>query len=391
MSAMQEPAQAVPGSGRVSQAPVPLLIVDDEAAHMRALCDTLQLEGYATTGVPSPSAALAAMREKPFDLLLTDLMMPEMDGIALLRAAQEIDADVAGVVMTGHGTIDTAVKAMQAGACDYIVKPFRMNQLLPVIARALESRRLRRLNKELERRIIERTRELEVANRDLEAFAYSVSHDLHAPLRTIQGYCDLFTTDYGASLPEEGRALVGNVRAGAERMGHLIEDLLAFARSGRAPLDLQRVPMSDLVHEILAELGREHSSRRIELKVQALPDCLADPALLRQVLVNLLSNAFKFTASSDPARIEVGSAVQDGEIVYFIADNGAGFDMKYADKLFGVFQRLHSQQEFKGTGIGLSIVQRIVERHGGRVRAEGRPGEGATFSFSVPAHAPGGR
>jgi signal transduction histidine kinase len=365
-------------------APVPLLIVDDEAAHMRALCDTLQLEGYATTGVVSASAALAQMRGKAFDLLLTDLMMPEMDGIALLRAAQEIDADVAGIVMTGHGTIDTAVKAMQAGACDYIVKPFRMNQLLPVIARALEARRLRRLNKELERRILERTRELEVANRDLEAFAYSVSHDLHAPLRAIQSFCDLFVADYGAAVPAEGQALLAHVRSGAERMGHLIEDLLSFARSGRAPINLRRVAMNELVGEVLAELGHESPERRVELNVQPLPDCLADPALLRQVLVNLLSNALKYTAGRDPARIEVGGESKDGEVVYSVTDNGAGFDMKHADKLFGVFQRLHSQAEFKGTGIGLSIVQRIVERHGGRVQGEGRPGEGATFRFSVP-------
>ncbi|MGB6452371.1 MAG: response regulator [Steroidobacteraceae bacterium] len=365
-------------------APVPLLIVDDEAAHMRALCDTLQIEGYATTGVVSASAALAEMRGKAFDLLLTDLMMPEMDGIALLRAAQEIDADVAGIVMTGHGTIDTAVKAMQAGACDYIVKPFRMNQLLPVISRALEARRLRRLNKELEHRILERTRELEVANRDLEAFAYSVSHDLHAPLRAIQSFCDLFVADYGAAVSAEGQALLAHVRSGAERMGHLIEDLLSFARSGRAPINLRRVAMNELVGEVLAELGRESAGRRLELNVQPLPDCLADPALLRQVLVNLLSNALKYTAGREPARIEVGGESKDGEVVYFVTDNGAGFDMKHADKLFGVFQRLHTQAEFKGTGIGLSIVQRIVERHGGRVQGEGRPGEGATFRFSVP-------
>lgn len=364
--------------------PVPLLIVDDEVAHMRALCDTLQIEGYATTGAVSASAALAEMRGKTFDLLLTDLMMPQMDGIALLRAAQGIDADVAGIVMTGHGTIDTAVKAMQAGACDYIVKPFRMNQLLPVIARALEARRLRRLNKELERRILERTRQLEVANRDLEAFAYSVSHDLHAPLRAIQSFCDLFVADYGAAVPAEGQALLTHVRSGAERMGHLIEDLLSFARSGREPINLRRVAMNELVVEVLAELGPDSAGRRVELTVPPLPDCVADPALLRQVLVNLLSNALKYTAGRDPARIAVGGEAKGGEVVYFVTDNGAGFDMKHADKLFGVLQRLHSQQEFKGSGIGLSIVQRIVERHGGSVQGEGRPGEGATFRFSMP-------
>jgi two-component system, sensor histidine kinase and response regulator len=363
----------------------PILIVDDEAAHMRALCDTLELEGYATTGVASAAAALAAMRKTAFDLLLTDLMMPEMDGIALLRAAQEIDSDVAGIVMTGHGAIDTAVKAMQAGACDYVVKPFRMNQLLPVISRALEARRLRRLNKELERRILERTRELEVANRDLEAFAYSVSHDLHAPLRAIQGFCNLFMEDYGASVPGAGQELLSHIRSGADRMGHLIEDLLSFARSGRVPLNRERVSMNDLVGEVLVELLREHAGRRIELDVQELPSCVADPALLRQVIVNLLANAFKYTRDRDPARIAVRGRSAAGEVVYEVADNGAGFDMKHAEKLFGVFQRLHSQQEFTGTGIGLSIVQRIVERHGGSVRGEGRPGEGATFSFSMPA------
>lgn len=396
MTSTPEQARAAPESDRAQEAaapqngqpaPVPLLVVDDETAHTKALCDTLQLEGYATTGAVSASAALAAMREKAFDLLLTDLKMPEMDGIALLRAAQQIDPDVAGIVMTGHGTIATAVKAMQAGACDYIVKPFRLNQLLPVIARALEGRRLRRLNKELERRILERTRELEVANRDLEAFAYSVSHDLHAPLRAIQGFCDVFMDHHGASVPAEGQELLRQVRSGADRMGHLIEDLLSFARSGRVPLSLERVSMNDLVGEVLVELLREHAARRVELTVEDLPDCVADPALLKQVLVNLLSNAFKFTAGCDRAHIEVRGGSADGEVIYFVADNGAGFDMKHADKLFGVFQRLHSQQEFKGTGIGLSIVQRIVERHGGKVRGEGRPGEGATFSFSLPARA----
>jgi signal transduction histidine kinase len=372
------------GSQSAPAVPVPLLIVDDEGAHTRALCDTLALEGYAPRGAVSASAALGALREGSFDLLLTDLMMPEMDGIALLEAAQKIDPDLAGIVMTGHATIDTAVKAMQAGACDYVVKPFRMNQLLPVIARALEARRLRRLNKELERRVLERTRELEVANRDLEAFAYSVSHDLHSPLRAIQGFCDLFMEDYGATVPEGGRSLLNEIRSGADRMGQLIEDLLSFARSGREPLNLVAVSMNELVREILAGLEREFAPRRFELEVRPLPDCHADRALLKQVLVNLLANAFKFTAQRDPARIEVGAYARDGETVYFVSDNGAGFDMKRANKLFGVFQRLHSQQQFKGTGIGLSIVQRIVERHGGRVSGEGRPGEGATFSFSVP-------
>jgi two-component system, sensor histidine kinase and response regulator len=361
-----------------------LLIVDDEAAHTRALCDTLGIEGYATTGFEAASTALEAMQGASFDLLLTDLMMPEMDGVALLRAAQKIDPDIVGIVMTGHGAIDTAVKAMQAGACDYIVKPFRMNHLLPVITRALETRRLRRLNKELERRILERTRELEVANRDLEAFSYSVSHDLHAPLRGIRGLCDMLIDECGPDIPAKADALLKDIQAGAARMGQLIEDLLTFARSGRASLNVAEISMNDLVREILGELKSEHQQRCIELELQDLPSCCADPALLKQVLVNLLSNAFKFTSGRDVTRIELGSYEVDGQQVYFVKDNGAGFDMKFAAKLFGVFQRLHSQSEFMGTGVGLSIVQRIVERHGGKVWAEGRPAEGATFYFALP-------
>ena len=362
-----------------------LLIVDDEAAHTRALCDTLAIEGYGTAGFESASAAIQVMREQSFDLLLTDLMMPEMDGVELLREVQQLDPDIVGIVMTGHATIDTAVKAMQAGACDYIVKPFRMNQLLPVISRALEARRLRRLNKELERRILQRTRELEAANRDLEAFSYSVSHDLHAPLRSIQGLCDLLAAECGSVISKEGDELLEQIQSSAAHMGHLIEDLLSFARCGRSALELTEVPVKELVGEVLRELTSPDARRPIELSVQDLAPCHADAALLRQVLVNLLSNALKFTGGRETPRIEVGGYSSDGQQVYYVRDNGAGFDMRYAAKLFGVFQRLHSQAEFKGTGVGLSIVQRIVERHGGKVWAEGKPGEGATFHFSLPA------
>jgi signal transduction histidine kinase len=366
---------------------VPLLIVDDEAAHVRALCDTLQLEGYAPRGFESGPAALAALSEGSYELLLTDLMMPGMDGIALLTAAQTVDADIAAIVMTGHATIDTAVKAMQAGACDYIVKPFRLNQLLPVIARALEARRLRRLNKELEQRVLERTRELEVANRDLEAFAYSVSHDLQAPLRVIHGFCQIFLEEHAGNIPPQGLAVLQNVVSGAENLAQLIEALLRFARCGREPLSVRRISMRALIAEVLNELERQNPDRRVQLTVDNVADCWADPMLLRQVLVNLLSNAYKFTAGRDPACIAIECHSQDGQTVYVVKDNGAGFDMKYAAKLFGVFQRLHSQSEFKGTGIGLSIVQRIIERHGGKVWAEGCPGKGAAFHFSVPTRA----
>jgi signal transduction histidine kinase/FixJ family two-component response regulator len=531
-----------------------LLIVDDESALMTALCNTLETEGYATTGFTSARQALEKLRERQFDLLLTDLMMPEMDGIALLRAAQEIDRDLAGIVMTGHGTIDTAVRALRDGALDYVLKPFRLDNLLTVLTRALETRRLRTeniqlreavsiyelsraitmglshdeivqrtvaaaaqqsdagavcvlvpttegrelrvagmsgasvhwaaeqrfaidapivrwvalareqlsawgpsndpeavfappfpgespgvalpivaggnfygilrfssltaqrrvtpgqikaldilastaatafeaaslltqlrtLNQDLEHRVRERTQELQTANADLESFSYSVSHDLRAPLRVVDGFCQMFISDFGAGIPPEGRRILDKACAGAARMNQLIDDLLRFARFSRQPLQMRPVQMNVLVRHVVGTFEDQLRGRSVHLEVAELQDCVADGSLLEQVLTNLLSNALKFTAARPHAHIEIGTSRGAADQTYFVRDNGVGFDMKYADRLFGVFQRLHSQSEFEGTGIGLSIVHRIVRRHGGKTWAESAPQEGATFYFSLP-------
>jgi hypothetical protein len=369
-----------------------LLIVDDEALQLKALSETLSLEGYSITGFPSARRALDALREQEFDLLLTDLMMPEMDGIALLQAARAISPDQVAIVMTGHAAIDTAVKAMQAGALDYIVKPFRLNIILPVINRALAVRELRRTNRLLEERIRERTHELELANRqleevnrELESFSYSVSHDLRAPARTVLGFCEMYMEDFKDSVPAAGWPILKHVEAGARRMGQLIEDLLALSKLGRQPLLRGRVDLDALAHRLVEGLFAREPLRRehTEVRIAALGHCDADASLIEQVWVNLLSNAFKFTRERRPGIIELGCQSDATATVYFVRDNGAGFNMKYAHKLFGVFQRLHSETEFEGTGVGLSIVHRIIQRHGGRIWAESEVGKGASFHFTL--------
>jgi len=377
---------ADPEQGAPAAAPPParILVVDDEAAQMNALCDTLREHGYETTGFSAAGQALAALRETKFDLLLADLMMPEMDGIALLRAAIQADADLVGIIMTGEGTIATAVAAMKVGALDYILKPFKLSAILPVLSRALAMRQLRMENADLERRLREQAVRLEAANRELEAFSSSVSHDLRGPLRTINNYSGILKEDFAAQLPAEAVRLLDNVAAGARRMDQLIEDLLRFSRLGRQPLAKKTVDVGKLVREVLDELHEQQRDRKVEIKLEDLPARVADPSLIRQVFVNLLSNALKFTRNREHASVEIGSRRQDGERVFFVKDNGAGFDMRHANKLFGVFQRLHSDKQFEGTGIGLSLVQRIVERHGGRVWAEAEKDRGATFYFTLP-------
>ncbi len=367
-----------------------LLVVDDEVAQMQALCDTLTVEGYGVAGYTSSSEALAKLRPGEYDLLLTDLAMPELDGIGLIRAARIVDPDIAGVVMTGHGTIDTAVSAMQVGALDYVLKPFKLNVIVTVISRALDVRRLRIENAALHRKEREQAAELAGAYADLESFSYSVSHDLRAPLRAIRGFTDLYLEEYGDATPEGGRRRLNQVLAGAERMDELIADLLKFCRFSRIPIRKRPVDLDALMRKVVAELKTREPQRTITVQIGELPGCEGDPSLLEQVLINLLSNAFKFTRDTPSARIEIGSvetAAENGpsrlERVYFVRDNGAGFDMQYADKLFGVFQRLHSSEEFEGTGVGLSIVQRILQRHGGRIWAESAPTLGATFYFVV--------
>jgi signal transduction histidine kinase len=374
-----------------------LLVVDDETAQMRAMCDTLEQEGYSVTGSTSPQQALLAMREEQFDLAITDLTMPEMDGIAFLTAAKQLDPHLIGIVMTGHGSIDTAVAAMKAGAFDYILKPFTLRMIRPVLERALSFRKLmhentqlrqteemiRSLNATLERCVEDRTRQLTDANKELEAFAHSISHDLRGPLRAVNNFTHLLVEECAEQFNERARGYVDRVLGGVQRMEQLIEDLMRLSRVNGADLRRTEIDVSKMVEQIVGEFQAREPERHVDTAIRNGVLARADPQLLRIALENLLGNAWKFTRNAEDPRIEFGVENRDEQLL-FVRDNGAGFKPEYAKDLFVPFRRLHTAEEFPGSGIGLSIVHRIIRRHGGCIAAESSPGHGATFYFSIP-------
>ncbi|MCX6900378.1 MAG: ATP-binding protein [Verrucomicrobia bacterium] len=263
-------------------------------------------------------------------------------------------------------------------------------QTSEALRREVEERRraedeVRRLNAELEQRVHDRTAQLEVANKELDAFSHSVSHDLRAPLRSMTGFATILTEDYAPRLDDEGRRLLGTICSEAGRMGRMINDLLAFSKLGRQSMQVAEIDMTALAQGLFAQCAAQAPGRNIQFKLQPLPPVHGDAALLSHVWSNLISNAIKYTRTKPVAEIEITGHAEDGQLLYCVKDNGAGFDMKYVQKLFGVFQRLHAEADFEGTGIGLSLVQRIVQRHGGRVWAEGEVNKGATFCFALPA------
>lgn len=342
------------------------------------------------TGMP----AARAIGRYPWDVLLD--LLPPGDRTPERRERERATA-VAALEGRQPGPIDLVVEIARTRPGEasafllFTVFPIRTERgrRLGVVTRDITARlraeeEIRRFNQELEARVVERTAQLEAANRELESFAYSVSHDLRAPLRHIDGFLELLKARAGATLDEQSRRYMAQVSEAAHRMATLIDGLLAFSRMGRHTLKKSPVDLGGLLREVIHDLAPDARGRSVHWDVASLPVVSGDRTLLRVVLVNLLANALKFTRPRESARIAIGCARDDHGTAFFVQDNGVGFDARYADKLFGVFQRLHHADEFEGTGIGLATVRRIVERHGGRAWATGRVDGGATFWFSLP-------
>jgi light-regulated signal transduction histidine kinase (bacteriophytochrome) len=304
--------------------------------------------------------------------------MPEMSGtdlLAGLRRHPELK-DTPVVLLTARADDDLRVDLLSAGAHDYLTKPFSQGEL------RARTRNFARL-KQAADALADHNRALELTNRELEAFSYSVSHDLRAPLRAIDGFSQALEEEYGARLDAQGCHYLQRIRAGTSRMGRLIDDLLALSRIIRSDFERATVDLSAMAAAILRDLAQAEPDRRVTVRVAEHVAVEADARLLRVALQNLLENAWKFTSKTADAIIEFGRREEHGVPVYFVRDNGAGFDMDHADRLFGAFQRLHRMEDFAGTGIGLATVQRVIHRHNGRIWADAAVGRGATFSFTL--------
>lgn len=377
-----------------------ILLVDDVPANILVLEELLAKEDRSFFKATNGTDALKIVLEEHIDLILLDVQMPDMDGfeVAQILKSNNRTKDIPIIFATAtKKEHHSMIQGFEEGAVDYLFKPLdreitrakvgvllklqRQKKELIEKNKSLENatRQIDELNKEL----LSNMEQLKAVNEELESFSYSVSHDLRAPLRALISYSQILEEDFRDKLDEEAQGLLERIKYNSNRMNTLINDLLSFSKMGRKQLIKMEINIGELVKKVISEIT-EAQPHNATFKVQALQQAYGDPSLLQQVWVNLIDNAVKYSSKKDKPEIEINCYQQDGEIVYSVKDNGAGFDMKYADKLFGVFQRLHSTKEFDGTGVGLATVQRIIKRHGGRIWADAKENEGATFCFTLP-------
>lgn len=355
-----------------------ILIVDDKPENLKALRKVLKDLDIELVEATSGNDALKATLRHDFVLALLDIQMPEMDGYELagiLREAEKTEHLPFIFISAVYTDNLNVFKGYEKGAFSFITKPFQPEILINKVKFFIDKH-------QQEIALFNLNEELKNINKELEAFSYSVSHDLRAPLRAVNGYAQMLKEDYSSKLDDEGKRIIESINYYAERMGTLIDDLLAFSKLGRKEVGKTEIDMNELTQAVLFDLNKSIVNRA-EIKIGKLHKVTADYSLLHQVMFNLISNAVKYSSKKENPVVEIVSEENNGEITFSVKDNGAGFDMRYVDKLFGVFQRLHKTDEFEGTGVGLAIVQRIIAKHRGKVWAEGKVNEGAVFNFSL--------
>jgi signal transduction histidine kinase len=355
-----------------------ILVADDQAANRELFEELLAAQGNKVITMPDGAAALEELSKTPVDLVLLDVMMPRLNGFEACERIKNNPATylIPVVLVTALSDKQDRIKGIKAGADDFLTRPVDRIELLTRVRSLLA---LKHRTDELEKR----SAQLVAANDELEAFSYSVSHDLRAPLRHIYGDAAMLIEEHASHLVPEAQLRLKRIQEGTQKMGGMIDDLLNLARLDRRSMDLQMTSLNSLVKNVLHDLESETTGRKIDWRVGSLPSVNCDPGLIQQVFANLLSNAVKYTRRRERAVIEIDQSTINSKLVLFVRDNGAGFNPKYSEKLFGTFQRLHTDQEFEGTGVGLATVQRIVRKHGGRIWAEAETNKGATFYFSL--------
>jgi signal transduction histidine kinase len=383
-----------------------LLVEDNEGDErlIRELLDEQKLIRFNIEKASSLKESEKKINENQFDIILLDLGLPDSSGLETLIKLIALFPGLATIIiLTGLNDTEIGLKAVNSGAQDYIIKGqvdsekllksiiysferSRLNKELKtqIEARKLAERETLKLNSELEQRIHDRTAQLEIVNTELEAFSHSVSHDLRAPLRHINGFAEILKEEFGDQLPEKARSYLDTIEDAAKKMNRLIDDLLNLSRTNRTELKKSTIKMKQVLDDAISEVKPLLENRMVNFKISELPEVIGDYNLLCMVWINLLDNAIKYTRPRKETVIQIDCKKEKKEFIFCIRDNGVGFDMEYADKLFGVFQRLHSVDEFEGNGVGLSNVRRIISRHGGRTWAEAEVDKGAAFYFSLP-------